>query len=483
MDRVTTMGGRALRIVPLALLLAAACAPQLSSDPPSSEPRSYRPVLESNGELHLYLQPFPTEARRLSLRVGAIAAIRSDGGLLPLLKSPAELRGAELVSAQKRLAAAVLPPGLYSGLSIQIATASVAGDQGTVGLLVPSEPVVLEHEFTVTRRRASALFISLGVETMEDVASRLTPVLSLAEPTRQLTGMLGFATVPARNLVFVFNKHNMQVVDAIATRSGPKGAALDQRTGTVFIASSGDDAIEIIDAITKQILGHIRLTAGDEPREIVLSPDGRTLVSANYGSNTASVIDTGSRREIVRLPLPSRPTDVVVDTSRPRVYILQPQSNAVSVIDFQRRRLVGTGTLEESPIQGALSEDGSSLYLITGNSPNLLVLDTGSLALTARIYVGSGAASIKVDPRTGYIYVGRRSRDIVVVEPRSLMFIDEFSVDGTAAFLTIDNEQSALFVVLPERGLIQKLDLVSNKVLGTLEVERGSYAAVIMSER
>jgi DNA-binding beta-propeller fold protein YncE len=465
------------------LLLSSACAPQLVSDGPSSDSLSEGPALRSEGELHLYLQPFPTEAGRLSLGIGAIAAIRPDGGLQPLLESPVELRGAELVSAQKRVTSAVLPPGLYGGLAIHIATASVTGDQGTTDLVVPSEPVLLEHGFSVARREASVLFVSLGAETMEDVTFRLNPVFSLAEPTRHLTSLLGFATAPARNLVSVFNKHTMQVVDVITTRRGPTGAALDQRKRSVFVSTSGEGAIEIIDAASKQRLGQIRLTAGDRPQEIVLSLDGRTLVSANYGSSSVSIIDTRARREIVRLPLTSRPADVVADTTRPRVYVLQPSSKVVSVIDLQRRRIVGRGSLEEAPIQGALSEDGNTLYVITGNSPNLLVLDAGSLALTARIYVGTGAVSIHVDTRTGLIYVGHQSGEIVVVDPQALMYIDEFTVDGSAAFLTIDNDQSALFVVLPDHGLIQKLDLVSHRVLGSVEVERGSYATVMMGER
>lgn len=435
------------------------------------------------GEIYLYLQPFPTEARRLSLRVAAISAIRSDGSLEPLLESPAELRGAELVSAQQRLASAIVAPGQYGGLSIQIASATLSGEPGPIDLLVPSEPVFLEHGFSVARGRASVLFLSLGAETMQDLTSHLAPVLLLAEPSRPLISDLGFATAPHRNLVTVFNKHTMRVVDAIATRRGPKGIALDQRAGSVFVAASGDDVIEILDARTKQIVGQIRLTAGDEPEEIVLSPDGRTLVSANYGSSTASVIDTSSRREIVRLNLPSRPTELVADSSRPRIYALLPQLNAVSEIDLERRWLVRTEILEESPIQGDLSEDGDTLYLITGNSPNLLVVDTESLALTARIYVGRGAASIRVDARSGLIYVGRESGDIVVVDPRALMFIDEFKLTGTASFLTVDHEQSSLLVVLPDQGLIRKLDLVSYKELGTLEVERGSYATAIMGER
>jgi DNA-binding beta-propeller fold protein YncE len=97
--------------------------------------------------------------------------------------------------------------------------------------------------------------------------------------------------------------------------------------------------------------------------------------------------------------------------------------------------------------------------------------------------VGRGATSIEVDTRTGFIYVGRKSRDIVVVDPRALTFIDEFKVGGTPGYLTVDDEQSALFVVLPDQGLIQKLNLVSYRVQGTLEVERGSYATVIVGER
>jgi YVTN family beta-propeller protein len=318
---------------------------------------------------------------------------------------------------------------------------------------------------------------------MLEVTSRLSPVLSLAEPTRPLASLLGFATAPARNVVSVFNKHSMQVVDVVATRGGPKGAALDQERAVAFIASSGDEAIEILDAGTRQILGHIRLTGGDEPGEIALSPDGRTLVSANYGSSSVSIIDTVSRREIVRLPLPSRPTDVFIDPSRPRAYVVLPQANSVSLIDLQRRGLVRTGTLEESPIRVDMSADGDTLYVITENSPNLLAIDAESLTPTARIWVGRGATSIEVDTRTGFIYVGRKSRDIVVVDPRALTFIDEFKVGGTPGYLTVDDEQSALFVVLPDQGLIQKLNLVSYRVQGTLEVERGSYATVIVGER
>ncbi len=250
----------------------------------------------------------------------------------------------------------------------------------------------------------------------------------------------------------------------------------------VYIATAGDDEIQAIQVSTGEILGRIKLNFGDEPVEIALSPDGKTLVSANYGSNTASIIDTASMREMDRVNLPSQST-VIMDRSLPRAYILQAQSNSLSIIDLSRGELSSTRTLEEAPERGAISQDGEKLYVITSNSPNLLVIDTLSLSVSKRIFVGLGAASIKVDTRTGLIYVGKNTGEIVVIDPFSLMYIDAFSVNGNASFLAIDNDENSLFVVLADSKTIQKIDLVSKKTLGVIDVDEGSYALVIMRER
>ena len=161
------------------------------------------------------------------------------------------------------------------------------------------------------------------------------PVFSLAKPRRQLESLLGFATSSGSNVVSVFNKVTMEVVDTIATSSGPKGAVLDQRRGWVYIALAADDAIEAIDVGTREILRRARLHSGDEPAEIALSPDGETLVSANYGSSTASIIETSALREVGRVRLPAEPTSVVMGESGQRAYVLHSLSNAISVIDLR----------------------------------------------------------------------------------------------------------------------------------------------------
>ena len=86
-------------------------------------------------------------------------------------------------------------------------------------------------------------------------------------------------------------------------------------------------------------------------------------------------------------------------------------------------------------MRGAISRDGDRLYVITRNSPNLLVIDPVSLTLIERILVGTGAASIKVDVKTDLIYVGKDNGEIAVIDPSSLMSIDVFMVDSNVALL------------------------------------------------
>jgi len=467
-------GTRDLVILGLLGFLAAGCAPL---------PAAYQPVSRTEGMLRLYLQPLPQEAHRLNFSISEMLAVRSDGDAIPLQQVFSELHGKDLIGLQKRMVSAPLPPGLYRGISLRVSAASLLGEAGLADLLTPDEPLFIAREFDVVRERSSTLFLSLDAERLVGGGFSFTPAFSLAKPRRQLKSLLGFATSSGGNVVSVFNKHTMEVVDTIATGSGPMGAALDQRREWVYVALAGDDIIVAIDVNTGEVLQRVRLNIGDEPVEIALSPDGRILVSANRGSNTASIIDTDSLREIERIRLPSEPTSVAMSTLEPRAFLFQPLSKTISVVDPYRRQVSTTVTLEEAPLRGAVSDDGASLYVITKNSPNLLVIDPTNLGITGRIFVGTGAASIKVDPKTGLVYIGKKTGGVAVVDPSLLMPIDSFRIDGNAVWLDIDDDDNDVFVVSSDRESIHKVGLISQNPSGMIEVEDGCYAVVLMGER
>jgi len=466
--------GRSVAAIVLLTLPLAGCAPQ---------PVPYQPALEREGELHVYLQPIPQEAHRLEFSISEIAAVRDDGLTIPLLPDLTELKCRDLLEVQKHLAWSTLPPGSYKGITLRIGRASLVGEQGSNDLLLPEEPLRVAQEFNIIRRASSTLFLSLAPARPDTGRYRFTPEFVLAKPTRQLNSLLGFVTNSASNLVTVFNKVTMKVVDTIATGSGPRGAAIDRRRGWVFVALAGDDAIEAIELNTGEILRRLQLNFGDRPVEIELSQDGSTLVSVNAGSNSASIIDARVLVERGRVALPSEPASVVVGPLSQRAFVLQPMSNALTAIDLSRGAITATVTLDDPPLRGALGREGNTLYVVTRYSSDLLAIDATSLTVLDRIYVGSGAKTVEVDLPTGLIYVGRAAGGIAVVDPASAATIDRFRSRGNAAFLAIDEDQNSLFVVRPDNRTVERLDIVSKRLRGVIEVGEEPYAVVLSGGR
>lgn len=460
--------------IALLLLAVAGCMP-----PSSAVKRS----AAKEGDLLIFLQPLPQEAQLLTVNIAGLAAVRSDDTLLPLNLHLHELKGVDLVSAQKALASAILPPGLYKGISLDMGEATLRGEEGEVSLLTPKEPLFVEHGFTVSRGADLTLMLSLSPEKIVTGGFEFTPSFLLLKQNRQLTNLKGFASNSDANSVTVFNKNTMEVVDRIRTGAEPKGLALDQKKGWLYVAAAGDDVIEVIEVANGQVLGRIRLSFGDRPVELALSVDGKIMVSANYGSNTISVINTASLFEEGRVNVTSEPASVVMASSGTQAYVLEPLANSLSTVNLTRQELGAAVTLEEAPFRAAISKDGKRIYVIANLSSELLVVDPAGFAVTGRVFIGSGASSIKVDSKTGLIYVGKKQNEISVVDPVSLSLIDSFGVGGEAGSLTIENEENSLFVIFPGEKRLQKFNLVNKKLLGTLEVEEGCYDVAVMGER
>jgi len=395
-----------------------------------------------------------------------------------------DLKGADLTGFQKLLAGGIMPPGRYTGISIQIQRAFVETAEGEVALGVPEEPLRVAHPFDVVRQKASALFLSLDPAKLVTGENRFTPAFTLASAGQLLINLTALVSNPQSNIITVFNKKTMQVADAIAAGQGPTALALDQLRGRAYAAVSRDDAVLAIDVLKRQIFNRLKLNFRDNPIDLVLTPDGRRLVSVNRDSNTVSLIDAFSMTEERRIGVGDGPTSAVMDPSGSRVYILNTRSRSISVVDLTQRTLVVTIGVEASPLRGAFNREGDRLFVISSDSPYLTVIDRSRSVVTGKIFVGAGAVSIKVDNQNGLLYVGRKiGGEIAVIEPSASMFVDAFQVGGRAVYQAIDNEERALFVALSDRRILQKINLVSKKVVAEIDVGKGAYAIVVIGER
>lgn len=457
------------------VLLTAACT---VVGKPAAPPRA------AAGQFTLFLQPLPQEVHRLTFTLGELTALRLDGGEIPLPLQQSRIEGDRLVGVQTRLINLTLPPGRYRGIAVRIASAEVRGEEGEVELLPPGERLVVESPFTIREDQAETLFLSLGAERLVTDGVLFTPRFSLWKPERTLVNLKGFVSSSATPSLTLFNKRTAQVLGSIQVGSTAGDLVLDQRRGWLYVALTEANAIAVIEVNSGALLGRVPLRFGDRPTELALTPSGRLLVSLNPGSSSVSIIDTQALFETARVRLATEPNNIFIGVDDTRAYVTHAAASLLSMIDLQARAVRRTVSLEESPLDGAASANGRELYLINEFSAELSVLDAASLTLRNSVFIGNGAVSIKADSTSGLLYVGMEDGRIAVVEPRTAMAIDAYTLPPEPVrAMTIDNEENALLALLPQSGRLLKIDLVSKKELGRLDLGAGGHAVVVMGAR
>lgn len=442
-----------------------------------------KPALENDGEVYVYLQSFPQEAERLTVEIESIAAVRSDGAEFPLALSFSTLKGSEL-KRQRYFASGQLPPGLYKGLMIKAKSAKVATEEGEAALIVPEGPVLNELSFEVTRKRALVVtLLYIHSQAMQqDVNFR--PVFTLSVPSMTTLSLIGYVSNSGANTITVFDKKSGLVTGVIATGERPMGIALDQIARRAYVAFEGENAVGVIDLLSGTIVNQVFLNAGDEPRELALTPDRTLLLVVNTGSQTLSIISTSSLLETGRVNVGERPHSILIDRTGSRAYVFNALSNSISIINIASHSIVTTVNTESGPIEGQFSRRGDKLYVLHERSPYIGVRDPASNAVLTRIYAGIGGRTIKVDTQTDMIYAGLiGSSEIEIYAPFSLIVTDLMPVGGEADSMTIDNDENNLCVVLPEKRLVKIINLTSKKVISEIDVDADPYWVTVMDER
>jgi len=89
---------------------------------------------------------------------------------------------------------------------------------------------------------------------------------------------------------------------------------------------------------------------------IAVNPAGTIAVTADYGSNTASVINLGTAI-VTSVPVDTAPWDVAIDPSGTYAYVTNTGSNSVSRINLS---------------------DNSVTPIPVGNNPTRIVIDPGA---------------------------------------------------------------------------------------------------------
>ncbi|NRA97846.1 MAG: beta-propeller fold lactonase family protein, partial [Planctomycetes bacterium] len=215
------------------------------------------------------------------------------------------------------------------------------------------------------------------------------------------------------------------------------GGVLVQNQSTVAVALSRKNTVAVVDlnrwAVVREVpvgvapygmvsYGHLVCVShwggrhpkpGDKTGRTAGSPMIIDPVTSTAASGSVSVIDTFSGKTLGTVDVGLHPCALAMDESQKLLYVANANSDTISVIDFDKRKVVKTipvRPLKDLPfgcIPNALSltADGKRLYVANGTNNAVAVVDTAEGRVVGFLPVGWFPSGLALDESRGWLHV------------------------------------------------------------------------------
>lgn len=124
----------------------------------------------------------------------------------------------------------------------------------------------------------------------------------------------------------------------------------------------------------------------------------------NFGDNSVSVIDTGTRKVVATIPVAAGPHGMAVSPDGRWVYVSGDASRLVNVIDTMMDRVVRTIDVGKAPNGIALTGDGKTLLVTVNEEDRVAFINTTTFAIVGNAAVPKPhTIAIRPDGKLAYV--------------------------------------------------------------------------------
>ncbi|MFI7166554.1 YncE family protein [Rhodococcus erythropolis] len=152
----------------------------------------------------------------------------------------------------------------------------------------------------------------------------------------------------------------------------PGGVAISPDGGRAYVTNLGSDSVSVIDTGTNTVAATVPV--GGSPVGVAITPDGGHAYVTNLGSNSVSVIETATNTVAATVPVGGSPAGVAISPDGGRAYVTNLGSNSVSVIEIEQ-----SATLTGLPGAGVVGQPYRHAFTVTGRPAPTAAVTAGAL--------------------------------------------------------------------------------------------------------
>jgi DNA-binding beta-propeller fold protein YncE len=230
---------------------------------------------------------------------------------------------------------------------------------------------------------------------------------------------------------------------------------------------------------------------GEDPAAARVSPDGKTLVVANRGGNSVSIVDTGSLR--IRAVFEGCPeaSDVVILPDSSKTFAACSGGHQVMAIQIAHEarpdgrpatadRLEALLDVGRAPVQLALKPDGGELFVSNSLSNSISEVVTSTDDVGGATLMGADPVRGLVSADNSLLYVGNlHSAEVNVYSIEDGRRIDHIHVGDGPSALAFSSAGHLLFVVDARSGDVAVVRTLNRQMFTMLPAGREPNAIAV----
>ncbi len=252
----------------------------------------------------------------------------------------------------------------------------------------------------------------------------------------------------------------------------------------LFVALRDEDVVAVIDMGSDEEVA--RIPTGVVPLSVLMTPDQRYLFVANTGGsagtseNRVTVIETATHQVAANITVDNAPLDLAVSADGQLVYVTNSQSKSISVIEVAsltvRNRIRVPVVNDGGPYGVAIHPDGKRLYVTDIQNNQVLIVDTALRATVGRIEVIEDPRSLVISADGKRLYVSGGdfgdvgSGGIAVIDTESESVVTTIRMDAGIFRLALSPDGSRLYGTDRTNAQLIVVDVAQNRVVNRVRV-------------
>ena len=260
-------------------------------------------------------------------------------------------------------------------------------------------------------------------------------------------------------------------------------------SGRLYVAHTGNDAIDVIDTVKDR---YIESISGLKAVAGALVSEARGLVfTSNRGENTVSVFAPGAERDAFKIAVGVKPNGLAFDPVRGTLIAANvgdpsiPNSHTVSVVDVERRQQIA-----EVKVPGrtrwAIYDPAREMFFVNIASPaRIIAIDARDPARISKEYEvpAAGPHGLGLDPATGRLLCACDAGVLFAIDAASGVVLGEVPLSGVPDVVFLHPQSRRLYVAIGDPGVIDVVDTGTMRQLEAVQTEAGAHTFALDQKR